>query len=79
MWKNGTIDVNGKLYDYQAKVYDEGSRFGIGGGRVSKLLVKRTEDKYWNNPVVSYDRGWDVEPADYGARKALEAVLGIYA
>jgi hypothetical protein len=44
----------------QAKVYDEGSSFGINNGRISKLVV--CDDVKWNHDklLFSYDRGDDV-------------------
>lgn len=77
-WKSGKVEANGRLYDYSAKVYDEGGAYGIDGGRISKLCIKRAEDECWNRPVASYDREWDVEPADADAEAALEAVKAIY-
>ena len=48
----------------------EGSKYGINGGRISKLTLKR------NGAVVAnYDRGWDVEPADHDTQLALEILL----
>ena len=52
-WKDGT---SGK-YQWQAKVYDEGSDYGINGGRVSKLWMKDTKS---GEVVVEYDRGWSI-------------------
>ena len=40
MWKEGAILIRGKVYKYQAKVYEEGSEYGIEGGRVSKVMIK---------------------------------------
>ena len=61
LWKEGTIGipVNGetKIAHYWAKVYDEGSIYGINEGRISKLTIKID-----GQTVVSYDRGWDIEP-----------------
>ena len=63
LWKEGTIGipVNGgketKIAHYWAKVYDEGSIYGIDEGRISKLQIKID-----GQTVVSYDRGWDIEP-----------------
>jgi len=56
MWKNGM--TNGFLWE--AKVYDEGSVFGINGGRVSKLHVCKD-----HRDVYCYDRGliFDEAPA----------------
>lgn len=68
MWKEGVIGFEGKIYRYQAKVYDEPSQFGICEGRISKCCISR--DGEW---VANYDRGWDMKPVD----KAVEAVLEI--
>ena len=62
LWKEGSIgiplkDGGKKIAHYWAKVYDEGSEFGIDGGRISKLMI--TIDK---KTVVNYDRGWDIKP-----------------
>lgn len=50
--------VNGKCenYDFEAKLFDEGSEFGINEGRVSKLTI--SDNGNW---IVNYDRGWDIE------------------
>ena len=52
------------------KQYDEGSQFGIEGGRISKLMLKRNGEV-----VCNYDRGWDIEPADPDTQFALEILL----
>ena len=53
MWKNTKI----KGYDISAKVYGEGSKYGINGGKISKLHIRKENYCYLN-----YDRGWDIEP-----------------
>ncbi len=61
MFKEGTIGIpkeyGGGIAHFWAKVYDEGSIYGIDEGRISKLKI--TID---GRTVVSYDRGWDIEP-----------------
>lgn len=63
LWKEGTIGIpvkgskKAKIAHYFAKVYDEGSDYGIDGGRISKLTITIDGVK-----VVNYDRGWDIEP-----------------
>lgn len=52
MWKKGTI--NG--FDYCVKHFEEPSQFGICGGRISKLEIRKDGYIY-----VNYDRGWDVK------------------
>lgn len=70
MWKEGAILIGGKGYRYWVKHYEEGSQFGIDGGRISKLMIKRQGDI-----VCNYDRGWDVEPVDEDTQLALEIIL----
>lgn len=68
-WVLGTASIDGKEFDFEAKVFDEPSEFGIqtdcfpNGGNVSKLAAKPS-DVDWSHTVVSYDRGWDIMPED---------------
>jgi hypothetical protein len=48
--------ING--YHYTAKIYSEGSEYGIDGGPVSKLHIEDPEGQ----TICSYDRGWDIKP-----------------
>ncbi len=73
MWKEGSIRVGSSIFHYWAKVYDEGSIYGINGGRISKLTLKRDGEF-----VCNYDRGWDVEPADPDTQTALQILLYSY-
>lgn len=62
MVHEGTIgipqkDGKYKVAHYRVKAYDEGSGYGINGGKISKLSIKI--DGVW---VANYDRGWDIEP-----------------
>ena len=68
MWRYGYTE-NGA--EYCAKVYDEGSRYGIGGGRISKLQLKDENGK----TVVNYDRGWDIKPKTIQEEAAVETIL----
>ena len=75
MWHEDTIGVPKKeggymVVHYWVKAYDEGSQYGIDGGRISKLMIKRQGDI-----VCNYDRGWDVEPVDEDTQLALEIIL----
>ena len=53
-------------YKFQAKVFDEGSKYGIDGGRISKLSIwdedMRNKTNFFDSCIVNYDRGWDIEP-----------------
>ena len=62
LFKEGTIGVpfgkeKTKIAHWWAKVYDEGSEYGINEGRISKLMIKVD-----GVTTLSYDRGWDIEP-----------------
>lgn len=74
-WISGRI---GK-YTFSAKVYDMPSKFGINGGRVSKLGIYGDEErkcKGWITAcIVNYDRGWDVQPESEEHRGILRDVL----
>ena len=70
MWKEGSLKVHNSLYHYWMKVCEEGSQFGIEGGKVSKLMLKRD-----GRIVCNYDRGWDVEPAAPDTQLAVEILL----
>ena len=70
MWREGTIIINKKGYRYWVKHFDEGSQFGIDGGRISKLMIKRGGEI-----VCNYDRGWDIKPSDPDAQLAMEIIL----
>ena len=70
MWNEGTVSVNGEIFHYWMKQYEEGSEFGINGGRISKLMIKRS-----GREVYNYDRGEDIEPIDKNTETALEIIL----
>lgn len=75
-WKQGTVTHAGKKYTFQAKVYDEGSDYGINGGRVSKLSVI-PEGGSWGACVIDYDRGWGIQPSSEH-QPILEKILALY-
>ena len=62
-WHEGTIGIpikgttTTKVAHYWVKAYEEGSEFGIDGGRISKLEIRIDGKK-----VAHYDRGWEIEP-----------------
>ena len=70
MWKEGSLRVNGDIFHYWMKQFDEGSEWGINGGRISKLMLKRNGEIVFN-----YDRGEDVAPVDESTALALEILL----
>ena len=70
MWKEGTISVNGEIFYYWMKQYEEGSEFGINGGRISKLTIKRG-----GREVYNYDRGEDIAPIEKNTENAFAIIL----
>ena len=59
------IEGRAGQYGFCAKVYDNGSDFGIDDGRVSKLSVYTIEGEFpfqVGKTIVNYDRGWDTRP-----------------
>ncbi len=70
MWKTGSIKTENRIIHYWAKVYEDGSQYGIDQGRISKLTLKR-DDKI----IANFDRGWDVEPVDLDAEVAVAILL----
>lgn len=71
-WKVGYIKLGSYAFDFEAKVFDEGSEFGINGGRISKLFVTERNE---NVCLISYDRGWDLEPQDRLSEVLLSIIL----
>lgn len=71
LWVTGTIEG----YNWEAKVYDEPSKFGIDGGRVSKLTIWNENIRKKRNlsraSIASYDRGWDINPKNQRIYLAL--------
>lgn len=70
MWKEGSIKVSDSIFQYWIKVFEEGSEFGIEGGKISKLMLKRD-----GKVVCNYDRGWDIKPVDLDTQLAYEILV----
>lgn len=64
-WAKGYARVNSRNYRYEVKHFAVGSQFGIQGGRVSKLWIRREYDNKPPRVVCNYDRGWDIKPRMY--------------
>ena len=73
MWKDGVIGYEGKRYKYYVKAYEEGSEFGINGGRISKLDILHD-----GKSVALYDREWISKPKDKGTKAVLEILIHDY-
>ena len=70
MWKEGSLKVYNSIFHYWMKVLDDPSQFGIDGGRISKLMLKRNGEI-----VCNYDRSWNIGPTDPDTQLALEILL----
>lgn len=73
-WEYGEEDYNGATYKWSAKVFEEDSEFGIDGGNISKLDIKRN-----GKIVCRYDRGWDIEPVDEDTQTILDFIVDSFA
>lgn len=73
MWREGSIKVHDSIIHYWIKHYEKGSAFGIDGGCISKLMLKRN-----GKIIANYDRGWDLEPSDKDAEIALAILMKEY-
>jgi len=69
MWGQGTS--NG--YEYWVKHYPEASRFGIDGGKISKLSIRKDGKELYN-----FDRGLDFDNLDASGRAVYEGLLKRY-
>ena len=80
MWKQGLFTIDGIELMYSAKVFVEGSQFGINNGRISKLTICRVVKDVpdWSRELVGYDRGWYKKPESELSKKALNYVLELY-
>ena len=70
MWKEGSLKVYSSSFHYWIKVYPVGRQFGIEGGKISKLMLKRD-----GKVVCNYDRGWDIKPVDADTQMAYEILV----
>jgi len=59
MW----IELETNRYQIFAKVFDEGSEYGIRNGRISKLQIIDSNSSF-SDPLYNYDRGLDVDVMD---------------
>ncbi|MDD3027907.1 MAG: hypothetical protein PHI41_07680 [Erysipelotrichaceae bacterium] len=73
MWHEGTLSIGKSNFRYCVKSFGEGSEYGIDGGKISKLMIKRV-----GRVVCNYDRGWDIKPRDEETRQALESLKATY-
>jgi hypothetical protein len=77
MWSEGIIaspETDNK-YKYWVKHYEQGSEFGIDGGAVSKLTIRKVGEA---NDLYHYDRGIGVLPANDEVEAVLRIILEKY-
>jgi hypothetical protein len=60
---------------WQIKRFDEGSKYGIRGGKISKLWIK---DKATGLVIADYERGWSIRPTRKLAKELFEILLKTY-
>lgn len=71
---NGIIIRNDiEIAKFSIKKFDEGSQYGINGGKISKLFIQDSN----KNILACYDRGWDIKP-HAEAKEILEKILEAY-
>jgi len=72
-WLKGTIDG----YEFFALVFQTGSKYGINGGRISKLAVRHKLESLTDvsRYIINYDRGWDIEPATEEHKLILDTLV----
>lgn len=70
MWSKGSIEIDGTKVQYWVKYFDEGSEFGIDGGKISKL-----ECRVDGKTILNYDRGWDMKPETELAQQAYAILI----
>ena len=70
-WTCGSIGEFG----FEIKHYQNPSRYGIDGGRISKLYL------YWKGTygcVAHYERGWDKVPHFRAAQDAIDTLVTLW-
>lgn len=64
---------NVEIAKFSIKKFDEGSKYGINEGKISKLFIQDSN----KNILACYDRGWDIKP-HAEAKEILETILKEY-
>ena len=81
-WERGRFAVDDTKFIFEARVHDKPVKFGIYGGRVSKVMIVEdtgSERQSFKDLIVYYDREWLVEPdGNPTYEKALAYILERY-
>jgi hypothetical protein len=77
MWSEGIIasPTTGGKYKYWVKHFEEGSEYGIDGGKISKLTIRKVGE---SKDLYNFDRGMDVDCANDEVRTVLNIILAKY-
>jgi hypothetical protein len=77
MWNEGIIASpdTGNQYKYWVKHYETGSEFGIDGGAISKLTIRKVGE---TKDLCNFDRGWDVKPGGGEITTVYNLILAKY-
>jgi hypothetical protein len=77
MWSNGRIFNPEKKvgYEYWCKHYDLPSPHGLGGGKISKLTIRRLKD---GKDLYNFDRGLDFDFLDESGKAVYDIILEKY-
>lgn len=70
--------VEGEVDGYfvQAQVFSESSQYGIGKGRISRLVIYPNRQMNFRDHLANYDRGWDGgAPTDPSIRTVVEKTV----
>lgn len=72
LWTDGEI-TKMEGYRFMAKVNDERSADGIGGGNITKLQIWKDD-----RPIAAYDRGWKQQPETAEQKRAVEVIRNVF-
>lgn len=69
MLYEGKMTIENKIFKIQAKIYDQGSEYGINEGRISKLWIWLDGQV---NTIYCYDRGDENIDPEYS--RAIDSI-----
>jgi hypothetical protein len=77
MWSESIIacPATGGKYKYWVKHFEEGSQYGIDGGKVSKLTIRKVGE---NRDLYNFDRGLGIDCQTDEVRAILSIILAKY-
>jgi len=77
MWSEGIIAIpeTGNKFKYWVYHFEEGSKYGIDSGKVSKLTIRKVGSTL---DLYNYDRGLDVDCQSDEVKAVLDIILSKY-